>query len=460
MKTNRKKELFGTNGIRGIIGKDMTPKLAFQIGMAVGSIRHGTVAVGRDTRTSGPSLVAAVISGLLSTGCNVVDCGILPIPALQYVVKDHFIAGIMITASHNPREYNGIKVIDSDGTEMGDDESIQLEERIFNSDFLPVSWEKMGTVIQDYHVVQRYIHAIVSSFPPRIGSGITVVIDPGSGAAYLTTASIMKDLGCHVITINAQPDGTFPARLPEPNNDSLMPLRELVKETKASFGIAHDGDADRAVFVDNKGEFVEENKEFALIADAICSAATKPGIIVTPVSTSRLVDQIAERNNCSVVYTQVGSIYVARMMRLLLEEGKPVLFGGEGNGGLIYPRHQFCRDGGMSAAMMLSLVVTRKKPLSELILTLPPSCMVKKKIHTTQVQLLLSVVMETFSKEQLITIDGIRINRTDSWALIRPSGTEPFVRVYVEAIDDLSVQTFWNEIQSIITKAISDCVIE
>jgi len=460
MTIKRKKELFGTNGIRGIIGKDMNPILALHIGMAIGSIRPGKVAIGRDTRTSGPSLVAAATSGLLATGCDVIDCGILPIPALQFVVKDNFTAGIMITASHNPREYNGIKVIDSDGTEMGDDESIQIEELIGNSDYILASWEKIGTVIQDTRAMQRYIDAIVQSFPPSIGSGTTVVVDPGCGAAYMTTALLMKSLGCHVITINAQPDGTFPARTPEPNKDSLIPLMELVRKTHASFGIAHDGDADRAVFVDDTGEYVEENKEFALIADAICHNASDAGIIVTPVSTSRLVETIAERHNSSVVYTPVGSIYVARMMRSLRDEGKNVIFGGEGNGGLIYPNHQFCRDGGMSAAMMLFLVVTRQTSLSNLIRSLPPSSMIKKKVHTAKIQILLSSVMEKFSEERQNLIDGIRIDRDDSWALIRPSGTEPFVRIYVEANDESTAYSFWEEIQSTIIDTISDCTIE
>ncbi|MBN1167971.1 MAG: phosphoglucosamine mutase [Methanospirillaceae archaeon] len=459
MSVKQEKQLFGTNGIRGIIGRDMTPELAHRMGLAVGTMRPGIIAVGRDTRTSGPSLVAAVTSGLLATGCTVVDCGIVPIPALQFSIRDLYDAGIMITASHNPPEYNGIKVIDGDGTEMGDEEAIRLEYMIFHLDYNPVSWQMMGTIRQDTGVADRYVKAIVESFPQAIGSGIKVAIDAGSGAAYQTTARILKELGSEVLTLNTRPDGTFPARNPEPDKGNLMPLAELVTQVQASFGVAHDGDADRAVFVDDKGEYVEENQEFALIEDVICGRNEKPGIIVTPVSTSRLADHVASRHHCSVYYTPVGSIYVARTMRSLLQEGKTVIFGGEGNGGLIYPQHQFCRDGGMTAAMMLFLVSSRKKPVSELLLDLPSSSMIKKKVHTPETKRLLSFILDQYRHEKNITIDGIRIERDDSWALIRPSGTEPFVRVYVEAFHNKTALSFWEEIQSVIIKVIPDCVI-
>lgn len=459
MSVKQKKQLFGTNGVRGIIGKDMTPELAHRMGMAVGTMRPGTIAIGRDTRTSGPSLVAAVTSGLLATGCTVVDCGIVPIPALQFSIRDNYDAGIMITASHNPPEYNGIKVIDADGTEMGDEEAIRLEYMIFHLDYTPATWQKMGIIRQDTGVADRYIRAIVESFPPGIGSGIKVAIDAGSGAAYQTTARILKELGSEVLTLNTQPDGTFPARNPEPDKINLMPLAELVTQVRASFGVAHDGDADRAVFVDDKGEYIEENREFALLEDAICGRNDEPGIIVTPVSTSRLADHVASRHHCSVYYTPVGSIYVARTMRSLLQDGKNVIFGGEGNGGLIYPQHQFCRDGGMTAAMMLFLVSFRKKNVSELLSDLPSSFMIKKKVHTPKTQLLMSSIVDQYCQEKTVTIDGIRIERDDSWALIRPSGTEPFVRVYVEAFHNKTAQYFWEEIQSVIKKVIPDCVI-
>jgi phosphomannomutase/phosphoglucomutase len=407
--TEKKKQLFGTNGVRGIVGELITPELVMKIGMAVGTMRPGTIAVGMDTRTSGPALINAMKAGLMATGCDVIDCGILPTPALQYIVMNRYDAGVVITASHNPGAYNGVKVIEKDGTEMDDDGSIEIEERVFSYNFDLKEWKDVGVVIPEGDLVQKYVKGVVSKVPTNIGEGMKVVIDPGCGAAYRTTAEILQSIGCQVFTLNAYPDGNFPARDPEPSIEGLAPLADMVVGTGAAFGVAHDGDADRAVFIDDKGRFVEENKEFALIAEYMCSQ--RKGILVTPVSTSRLIETVVSPYGCTVDYTAVGSIYVARRMRALLAEGKPVSFGGEGNGGLIYPDHQFCRDGGMTAAMMVTLLTSKKQPLSSLVDALPPSIMLKHKFHTGNAEKILAAVQEKFSSDSLNLVDGIRIDR-------------------------------------------------
>jgi phosphomannomutase/phosphoglucomutase len=438
------KKLFGTNGIRGVAGKDMTPTLALSIGMALGSMRPGTIAVGRDTRTSGPALANALKAGLLATGCDVVDAGILPTPALQYLVRNHFDAGAMITASHNPPEWNGVKIVEADGTEMGDEESILIERRIFSGDFTMAEWDGVGRERTAESMGDDYVDAVVGAFPPGIGNGITMVVDPGCGAAARTTSEILTRMGCRVFSLNCQMDGTFPGRLPEPSPDGLSPLSDLVVSTGSSFGIAHDGDADRAVFVDENGRFIEENQEFGLIADFVCR--DRKGAVVTPVSTSRLIEVIAANHGCHVVYTPVGSIYVARTMIDLEAGGTPVVFGGEGNGGLIYPGHQLCRDGGMTAAMMVALLAAEQRPLSTLIDALPPFFMVKDKIRIKDASSLISTLEAAYAQESPDHTDGIRINRTDSWALIRPSGTEPLVRIMVESRNEVLAEKFYKEI--------------
>lgn len=450
--TEKKKQLFGTNGVRGIVGELITPELVMKIGMAVGTMRPGTIAVGMDTRTSGPALINAMKAGLMATGCDVIDCGILPTPALQYIVMNRYDAGVVITASHNPGAYNGVKVIEKDGTEMDDDGSIEIEERVFSYNFDLKEWKDVGVVIPEGDLVQKYVKGVVNKVPTNIGEGMKVVIDPGCGAAYRTTAEILQSIGCQVFTLNAYPDGNFPARDPEPSVEGLAPLADMVVGTGAAFGVAHDGDADRAVFIDDKGRFVEENKEFALIAEYMCSH--RKGILVTPVSTSRLIETVVSPYGCTVDYTAVGSIYVARRMRALLAEGKPVSFGGEGNGGLIYPDHQFCRDGGMTAAMMVTLLTSKKQPLSSLVDALPPSIMLKHKFHTGNTEKILAVVQEKFSGDSLNLVDGIRIDRKDAWALIRPSGTEPLVRLYVESPEQATAKSFEQEILSCISSFI------
>jgi phosphomannomutase/phosphoglucomutase len=438
------KRLFGTNGVRGIAGTEMTPDLALKIGLALGTMRPGTVAVGRDTRTSGPALGSALKAGLLAAGCDVVDCGILPTPALQFLVRAHFDAGAMVTASHNPPEYNGVKVVESDGTEMGDEESIVLERHILEETQRMAAWEKVGRDRTAPSLLEEYVDAITRAFPPSIGEGMTVVADPGCGAAAATTPEILSRMGCRVYTLNCQMDGTFPGRLPEPSPEGLSPLADLVTATGARFGIAHDGDADRAVFVDERGNFIEENVEFCLIADHICRR--KRGVIVTPVSTSRLLEVIAQRHGCRVVYTPVGSIYVARTMIALAAQGTPVVLGGEGNGGLIYPSHQLCRDGGMTAATMVSLLAQIDKPLSTLVSELPHFSLIKEKFKEKDRGNLIARLADRFSEERLDFTDGIRIDRGDSWALVRPSGTEPLVRVMVESESEEKARQFYEEI--------------
>jgi phosphomannomutase/phosphoglucomutase len=444
-----KKRLFGTNGVRGVIGKDMTPLLAYTIGCALGSMRTGRIAVGRDTRTSGPALVSALKAGLLATGCEITDCGILPTPALQYLVRDSYDAGAVITASHNPPEYNGIKVIEPDGTEMGDEEIVRLEELIYDKKPDLAPWNGAGSEFAAPDLVQEYIRAVVSHFPPGIGRDMTVAVDPGNGAACFTTPEILARLGCRVFSINSQMDGKFPGRLPEPSPESLAPLGELVRSTGASLGIAHDGDADRAVFLDERGDFLEENQEFALIASHVCRL--KKGAVVMPVSTSMVVEVIARRSGSEVVYTPVGSIYVARTMRALESAGVPVILGGEGNGGIIYPDHQFCRDGGMTAAMMVAILAEERKPLSALASEIPSFHLIKDKVHIDDPQALIQEIEEHFRHDHIDRTDGIRINRPGAWALVRASGTEPLMRILVESQDTDTARALYEEIRQFLS---------
>ncbi|MBP2144762.1 phosphomannomutase/phosphoglucomutase [Methanofollis sp. W23] len=454
VKTRVQKQIFGTNGVRGVVGEAMTPDLVMRIGMALGTMRKGTIAVGRDTRTSGEALTSAVSAGLMAAGCEVVDCGVLPTPALQYLVREHFDGGAMITASHNPPEYNGVKVIEPDGTEMGDEETLKLEEILFSENFTHAPWDHVGSKRSEPDLKEEYIKTIVSHFPPGIGAGMTVVVDPGSGPAAATTPPILARLGCTVHTINAQMDGRFPGRLPEPSPEGLAPLSEMVRETGAAFGVAHDGDADRAVFIDDRGRYIEENQEFALIEDFVCQKGK--GLVVTPVSTSLLCEEIAARHDCSVEYTPVGSIYVAREMRTFIARGKEVIFGGEGNGGLIYPEHQFCRDGGMTAATMVGLLHARDHPLSTLVDALPGFEIIKEKVRTQEADAVINALKQKYANENPDCRDGIRINRPDAWALVRPSGTEPMMRVVVEARDKKGCNSLFSEIMEVVRASASD----
>jgi phosphomannomutase/phosphoglucomutase len=443
------KRLFGTNGVRGVVGEDMHPGLVLGIGAALGSMRRGRIAVGRDTRTSGPALVAALKAGIMATGCDVMDLGVLPTPALQYIVRGRFVGGAMVTASHNPPEYNGVKVIDTDGTEMGDDEVVLLEDRLFARRFEYAPWDRVGTQVFAPDLVREYISGVACRFSPDTGGGLTVVVDPGSGSGCLTTPDILSRIGCRLHTLNAVPDGGFPNRAPEPSEEGLRPLAEMVKATGAAMGIAHDGDADRTVFIDEKGRFLEENREFALVARSLCEE--KKGTVVAPVSTSRIVEEVAGGLGCTVEYTAVGSIYVARKMMELIAAGRPVVMGGEGNGGLVYPDHQFCRDGAMTAAKMVAIVAGSGKPLSVLAGSLPRYYMIKEKIRTENARALVTGLVRHYAGEKPDLTDGVRLNRDEAWVLVRPSGTEPLVRITVEARREREAAELLGEIREIIS---------
>lgn len=448
--TKFQKRLFGTNGVRGVVGKDITPELVLDIGKALGTMRRGCIAVGRDTRTSGETLVKALKSGLLATGCDVIDCGILPTPALQYIIKDRFDGGAVITASHNPPEYNGVKIIEADGTEMGDEETLKLEELIFDHAGSVKSWEETGTEIIAHHLIRDYIGAVVHHFPPRTGSGMTVVVDPGSGPACLTTPQILTAMGCRVITLNGIPDGSFPGRLPEPSPAGLKGLSELVLSSGSAFGVAHDGDADRAVFIDENGQFVEENAEFSLVAQFLCNK--KKGAVVTPVSTSQMGELAVKKEGCTITYTPVGSIYVARTMRGLIEKGNAVVFGGEGNGGLIFPDHQFCRDGGMTAAMMVFILASTGQKISTLVSALPRRYIIKGKMSSAQGSQVLEHLKTIYSQYRLELTDGVKIFQGQSWALVRTSGTEPIIRIIVDSDTEDTGRVFYTELMDNISK--------
>lgn len=443
-----KKKLFGTNGVRGVIGQSMTPGLVMGIGASLATMRKGRIAVARDSRTSGIPLVHALKAGIMMAGCDVVDLGLMPTPALQYLVKTQFDAGAVVTASHNPPQYNGVKIIESDGTEMDDTEVIKLESLLFEESFECVNWRFVGREHDAEYLSQEYISAVSGHFSGDIGNGIRVVVDPGSGAACGFTAEILRRMGCSVFTVNSRPDGTFPGRLPEPSRDGLRTLSDMVREIKADFGVAHDGDADRAVFVDEKGNFIPENHEFALIADHI--GRREKGIIVTPVSTSRIVEDIATLNDCSIVYTPVGSIYVGRKMLELAGNGERVILGGENNGGLLYPDHQYCRDGAMTAAMMVTILSESGSRLSELVKSLPVYHIFNEKYSTSNGEKIMALLEERYSEEDLDFTDGIKIKLGRTWGLIRSSGTEPLVRLIVESDEETNAKNLFEELSKII----------
>ena len=446
--------LFGTNGIRGVVGRDMTADLAVRVGRAMGTFfDDGTVALARDTRLSGPMLARAVASGLMSAGCSVIDLGVVPTPGAQYYVakSGHLKGAVVVTASHNPREFNGLKAIDAQGMEMRREDEEAIEAIYFEEKYRVVDWSRVGSARSDDSANERYLagvlaHVDVDAIRRR---AFTVVADPGNGAGCVTTPYLLRSLGCRVVTINAQADGAFPGRLPEPVADHLGDLLRMMSEGHADLGVAHDGDADRAVFVDDKGNFLVGDKSLALLARHAIDG--RGGTVVTPVSTSSIIEDVVRAAGGRVVRTKVGSPIVARTM---FETG--AAFGGEENGGVIFPEHQFCRDGAMSIAKMLELLAKAGTPLSKLAASLPQYYIRKANVPVPvdQREAVLARLVALTQGRKVDTTDGVRILESDGAVLVRPSGTEPIFRVYAEGRTAERAEALVSEGARLITTAL------
>ena len=434
-------KLFGTNGIRGVINEDMNTDLALGIGKAWGTYLtrrygHAKVAVGTDARLGNHMLKNAVSAGLLSTGCDVVDAGVIPTPTLQYMVKEKgFDSGVIITASHNPPQFNGIKGVGEDGREFTEETELEIEEIYFQKQYHVSNWENVGCFSTWEGAADLYIEGVLKHVDVELVKkhGFHVVLDCGNGAGSMVTPLLLERLGCRVTKIFCTPDGRFPGRNSEPIPENLTELVKKVVEVNADFGVAQDGDADRAIFIDEKGGYIWGDKTLALAAKYV-TQEKHGGVTVTPVTTSSCFDDVVRENQGVVVRTRVGSPTVARVMK-----EKNAVFGGEENGGLIFPEHQYCRDSAMAIAKIMEIIAREKQTLSGLISQIPRYEVYKTKLKCPNEEK--NVVMRKIAEyvrenEDVVKIDetdGVKLYLQNGWVLIRPSGTEPIFRVYSES---------------------------
>jgi len=446
-------ELFGTNGVRGTVNEKMNTDLALDLAKAIGTwIGKGKeVAIGTDTRASNYMLKNAVSSGLMATGCDVIDLGEVPTPALQYYTKESADFGVAITASHNPPEFNGIKCVNDDGTELIKWMEEEIEEIYFSEDFDLVSWDEVGKKKTD-DALEIYSEAIKDKIDKEEikRARPKIILDCANGAGCHLTPYLLKELGCKVITLNSQPDGSFPGHNSEPTPENLQDLVRLTSETDADLGIAHDGDADRTIFIDEDGKYIHGDRTLTLVARELVKEKGG-GIVVTPVSSSSSVADVVKDNNGELIYTAVGSPIVARRM---MEED--AVFGGEENGGLIFADHQYCRDGPMTAAKIVEMVVKEGK-LSDMIEELPQYSLEKRGVECPDElkDQLLDRLIEFYSEENYDDTDGLKIYYDLGWVLIRPSGTEPKYRIYSEASEEDEAKRLASEHQKKVEEVLS-----
>jgi phosphomannomutase/phosphoglucomutase len=429
-----KNKLFGTNGIRGLANSELTPEVTIKIGLAIGTFfKKGKIIVGYDARTSGPMLAKAIISALNATGCTALLAGMAPTPALQYAVKCHKSdGGVIVTASHNPPEYNGIKVLWNDGVEISHAQEMEIENIYFSDKANLANWDQLGELHDLPGIIEEYIDAVKKRIDiPKISKNdYHVVVDPANSVGALAVPQLLRELGCRVTTMNANIDGTFPGRPPEPRPENLADLSLLVKAVNADLGVAYDGDADRSIFVDEKGQIHMGDKTFALVEKYYLKQHPNEQI-VTPVSSSTLIKDIADAYNGKIVWTKVGSVTVAQTMKKLKAK-----LGGEENGGIFYGPHQPVRDGAMSTALILEIMAKTGKKLSTLIGELPAYFLEKGKVNCKEEmkEKVLAEQIKELKESNISTIDGVKIWFDDHRSiLIRPSGTEPIYRLYAEA---------------------------
>ena len=431
-------ELFGSSGIRGVVNKDFTPELAAKIGMAVGT-RAKCAVVGMDSRTSGPMIAAAVSSGLMAAGCDVFEAGLVTTPTLAEAART-MSCGVMVTASHNPPEYAGIKLWNPDGSGFGVSQSAAVEKLLESKKFKLKPWDQVGKK----HVLPEAIDAHAYRILAGVGtSKLKVVVDCANGPASTITPIVLQRMGCKVITLNSNPDGHFPGRPPEPIEENLTDLKNAVVSMKADLGIAHDGDADRMVAIDDKGMFLGGDQLLALFAKRFA----KKKVVVT-VDTSMAIDDYID---AKIIRTRVGDVFVSEEVKKSKAE-----FGGEPSGTWIFPDQSYCPDGILAAARLVEMA--SKKKLSELTSKIPRYQMLRGAVSYNpkfkeMILRNLDKAMRALECDELLTLDGYRLQYEDGWALVRASGTEPKIRLLAEARTEKRAGSIMNTIDNTVKRA-------
>jgi phosphomannomutase/phosphoglucomutase len=433
-------DIFGSSGVRGVAGEDITPVFVGRIAAAAGTVLEAdTVAIARDTRTTGRMFVDAAASALASIGCSVHRLGVVPTPGTQAYAARHKMPAIMITASHNPPAYNGVKLIGEDGIELTERTLERIEARLASEDIGTVGYAEVGRSHTIDGAGEAYIQDLIDHFESAgtrsviASADLTVALDPGHGAGCLTSPRFFRELGCRVVTLNAQPDGHFPGRDPEPVSENLADLRRLVRASDADLGVAHDGDGDRAIFVDENGSHIDGDTSLAALAAAELESGD---VAVSAVNVSqRLVDVTAEAG-AELDLTPIGSTYLITRIRERLKKGSDVPIAGEGNGGILFPEYRIARDGAYTAGKFLELLADR--PASDIAGDYSGYAMVRKNLEYDDAEErdALLEAAESYAQTadaEVTTLDGYRLDYGDAWVLARPSGTEPLVRLYAEA---------------------------
>jgi phosphoglucosamine mutase len=418
--------MFGTSGIRGAVGEAVTCGLALDVGRALATEGYETVVVGRDARESGRMLADAAAAGLRECGADVVRLGRASTPTVARSVGWRGAdAGLAITASHNPAPDNGLKLWTPSGQAFDESRRAAVARRIREADFDPSAWDELGEASRWDGAVDRHVDALADAAEP---GALSIVLDVGNGVGGVTVRAL-RALGHDVQTLNADPDGAFPARPSEPTAENCGTLAETVAATGADLGIAHDGDADRMRAVAADGEFVSGDVLLALFAREATADRAAADRVAVPIDTSIAVADSLEPLGVSVSRTRVGDVYVAERAG-----ESDVAFGGEPSGAWIWPDETLCPDGPLAACRLAGLVA-RRGPLASLVEEIETYPLRRGSVETDRKESVMEGVRDRVREryEEVDTRDGVRVSAAGGWFLVRASGTEPLVRVTAEA---------------------------
>ena len=430
--------LFGTTGVRRVFGKEFDIQMAMNLGKALGTyLNKGTVLIARDARTTGQMVADSFAAGVMSTGINIVRAGIIPTPTLAFLTMTRgYDTGVMITASHNPPEYTGIKFWAGDSMGFTQNEEAELEKIYTSKEFKIATWDELGEQQWTDTAVKEHIQAILDETDVDLIKSMkfTVVVDPGNGAACVLTPYLMQKLGCKVFTINGQLDGHFPGRKSEPEEESLRDLIHMIRKVGADLGIAHDGDSDRVVFVTEKGEVIRGDRTLSLLGMELIKRSDRKTIVHT-VDSSSVLDETIRKAGGKSIRTPVGDIQVA----IQVKEQNAVM-GGEACGVYILPEFSLAPEPFLATCRILELMSKTSKSFGELISQIPVYPLKKTKVECPNkmkesvMKILDSTLPDSLDKViDILTVDGLGISLDDGWVLVRPSGTEPVIRITCEA---------------------------
>lgn len=443
--------IMSLSGTRAIIGESFHPTIALDIGMAFGTLLgKGPVIIGGDTRVSHEMIKSAVISGLLAVGTDVIDIGKVTTPTVQQLIKLHNArGGMVITASHNPIQWNGVKLMNHTGSFLDSDEHASFMSVYSSKAFALKPWNALGTISTDPDAIKKHVQLIIDKIDVSSirDAKLRVLIDADNGAGSVANPTLLDALGVDYTLLNGEPHGRF-AHDPEPTKENLTDLQQALSKGGYDIGFAQDADADRLVLLDETGRFIGEDYSLAFCVDYILSqdTSTEKKVVVN-LSTSQVLTDIAKKHNAEIFHTKIGEANVTEGLKQ-----RKAQVGGEGNGGVIFPLIGWGRDSLVGITIALKHLAESKKKVSEIVATYPSYTMVREKIAVSSKQEVthyLAKIESHFSAYPQDKQDGVKVLLEKAWIHVRPSNTEPILRIFIEAPTREEGLNLYNDVKHI-----------